>query len=153
MADGPTAILSVDCILMNLFPGGKPSLRLNYVRLIMFTCMPLIIQVVSFSFWACYGRCKRINAVERNDKATATSIIVLFLFYPSIVSILAKSINCTEIEGESRLFDDLEEVCYQGTHLLMVLSVAVPGLIAWAIGIPVYALIKLFTNVDDLRKI
>jgi len=69
------------------------------------------------------------------------------------VSIIAKSINCIEIEETSRLFDDLEEVCYEGTHLLIVLTVSVPGLIAWAAGIPVYALIKLFTNVAALNKI
>ena len=51
--------------------------------------------------------------------------------------------NCIEIEGESRLFDDLEEVCYEGNHLLILLTVSFPGLLAWAIGIPVYALIKL----------
>ena len=42
----------------------------------------------------------------------ATTTIVLFLFYPTIVSILAKSMNCVKIENESRLYDDLEEVCY-----------------------------------------
>ena len=84
---------------MNIFPGGKPTLRLNYVRLIMFTLMPIIIFIVSFSFWIVYGRCKRIHEKERNDKATATAIIVLFLFYPTICAILAKSINCIRIEG------------------------------------------------------
>ena len=112
----------------------------------MFTLMPFIIQIVSSAFWNCYGRCKRVHPQERNDKSTATAIIVLFLFYPTIVSILAKSLNCMVIEGETRLFDDLEEVCYTGTHLLMVLTVSMPGLIGWAAGIPIYALIKLNKN-------
>lgn len=115
--------------------------------------MPFIIQIVSSAFWNCYGRCKRVHPQERNDKSTATAIIVLFLFYPTIVSILAKSLNCMVIEGETRLFDDLEEVCYTGTHLLVVLTVSMPGLIAWAAGIPIYALVKLNKNFAALAKI
>mmetsp|Transcript_45938 Transcript_45938/g.60884 ORF Transcript_45938/g.60884 Transcript_45938/m.60884 type:complete len:113 (+) Transcript_45938:671-1009(+) len=78
--------------------------RLNYIRLIMFTLMPLFIYFFSWLFWAVYGRCKRIHEKERSDKGTATAIIVLFLFYPTIVQIVAKSVNCIEIEGELRLF-------------------------------------------------
>ena len=43
VADGPSSVLSLDCLLMDMFPGGKPTFRLNYVRLIMFSCMPFII--------------------------------------------------------------------------------------------------------------
>lgn len=78
---------------------------------------------------------------------------MLFVFYPTIVSILAKSINCVKIEGVNRLFDDLEEECYTGTHLLMILCVSTPGLIAWAIGIPLYALYKLQSNMAALIAI
>ena len=35
----------------------------------------------------------------------------------------------------------------------MVLTVSVPGLLAWAAGIPIYALVKLFHNVGHLEKI
>ena len=47
----------------------------------------------------------------------------------------------------------MEELCFTGTHLLMVLCVSVPGLVAWAFGIPIYALIKLFRNVAALEEI
>ena len=57
------------------------------------------------------------------------------------------------IEDVSRLFDDLEEVCYQGTHLIILLTVSLPGLIAWVIGIPLYALWKLQSNMVALLKI
>ena len=66
---------------------------------------------------------------------------------------IAKSINCVEIEGKSLLYDDLEEECFAGTHLWIVLTVSLPGFLAWVVGIPVYALYKLFTNIDALRKI
>jgi len=57
------------------------------------------------------------------------------------------------IEEESRLFDDLEEVCFEGTHRLMLIFVSLPGIIAWALGIPAYALRKLVMNVAQLAEI
>ena len=107
-------MLSVDCIIMDFFPDSEPVLRLNYVRLILFTIMPFIIYGISTLFWAIYGRCKRprVPEQEREDKGTATAIIVLFLFYPTIVTIITKSFNCKKIEGTLRLVDDLEEECW-----------------------------------------
>lgn len=61
--------------------------------------------------------------------------------------------NCVNIEGELRLFDDLEELCYTGSHLMIVLTVSLPGLIGWAAGIPIYALIKLNRNMEDLAEL
>lgn len=77
---------------------------------------------------------------------------MLFLFYPTIVAIISKSINCVTIEGETRLYDDLEEVCFQGTHLLIILCVSMPFGLAWAVGIPLYALRKLKTSMEALIK-
>lgn len=78
---------------------------------------------------------------------------MLFLFYPTIVKIVAESVNCIPIEGELRLFNDLEEKCFEGSHLLVLLCVSLPGLIFWAVGIPSYAMWKLFKNVAALEAI
>ena len=74
----------------------------------------------------------------RIDKSKSTVIIVLFLFYPTIVKVLAEGFNCVNIEGESRLFGDLEEKCFEGTHLLIIIFVAIPGFLVLVIGIPFY---------------
>lgn len=47
----------------------------------------------------------------------------------------------------------MEEKCYEGTHLLILLAVSLPGLIFWAAGIPAYAMWKLFKNVAALEAI
>ena len=108
-------VLSFDCLLLDLgFKGGKDSggLRLNYVRLIMYNFLPVIIFCISYLFWYTYGSCKKMDKNSRRDRAFATTVIVLFLFYPTIVSVLAQSLNCRQIDDESRLVRDLEEVCY-----------------------------------------
>ena len=153
IAEIPIRMLSVDCLMMDIFPNEESSLRLNYVRLILFTLMPFIIAIISSLFWCCWGRLKHTHPKIRGDKSTATTIIVLFLFYPSIVSIIAKSVNCIKVEDTYRLFDDLEEECFTGTHLLIFLTVSLPALTAWAAGIPVFAMFKLVTNLKFLAYI
>ena len=90
---------------------------------------------------------------DRIDKTVATAVIVLFLFYPTIVKKMAQSVNCVQIEGVDRLYNDLEEECFTGTHFWVFFFVSLPALLAWAVGIPVFALIMLRRNLDKLKKI
>ena len=87
-------------------------------------------------FWFLKGCCSGLTTEQRIDKTISTIAIIWFLFYPTIVGYLANSINCTDIEGTLRLYDDLEEECYTGKHLQIVYSVALPGLILYAFGMP-----------------
>ena len=48
--------------------------------------------------------------------------------------------------------NDLEEICYVDSHFYMTVIVSVPGLIAWAVGIPIFALIKLRASIDEIKK-
>ena len=71
---------------------------------------------------------------------------------------MAESVNCYDLgaglEDEIRLYNDLEEVCYKGQHIWMVMFVSVPGLILWAFGIPFFALqqlTKFFKGVEDSK--
>lgn len=73
---------------------------------------------------------------QQIDKTISTIAIVWFLFYPTIVSYLAKSINCTKIEDTYRLYDDLEQECFTGRHMSVVYTISIPGLILWAFGVP-----------------
>ena len=53
---------------------------------------------------------------------------------------MAQSINCYDVEGTQRLYNDLEEVCFEGRHLIIFYTVSLPGLILWAFGVPFLAL-------------
>ena len=139
-------------MLKDLAFKSKDSMRLNYVQLIMYALLPPMIFGFSYLFWYGYGCCRKIASKEKRDKAFATSVIVLFLFYPTIVSVIAQSMNCQKIDGVYRLANDLEQVCYEGTHLTMMIFVSVPGLIAWAVGIPIFALLQLNNSMAEIRK-
>ena len=80
------------------------------------------------------------------DRTISTTAIIWFLFYPKIVEEIAMSINCTKIDGVSRLYNDLEEVCFTGLHLKWLFFVSVPGLIIEAFGIPLLGLYMIRRN-------
>ena len=61
--------------------------------------------------------------------------------------------SCLDIDGERRLKYDLQIKCYQGIHTLMSLGVALPALIAWGIGIPMFALYLLFKERKTVESI
>lgn len=112
MAALPERIISVDCLLIDTVFELATPIRLFYTRLISFNLIPFVIVIISVVFWAIKKAINKFSNKERKDKTYSTIIIMLFLFYPTIVSYLAESMNCYELEGVSRLYNDLEEVCW-----------------------------------------
>ncbi len=52
--------------------------------------------------------------------------------------------NCIDIDGESRMKNDLEVVCYKGAHYIWTMFVALPSIVVWGLGIPFFAFILTF---------
>ena len=63
--------------------------------------------------------------------------IVLYWWYPYIVEyIVLEMINCKQLSDSPVLFRDMDEQCYQGTHLLLVILVTVPSIFVYMLLIP-----------------
>ena len=104
---------------------------MNYIRLAMFTLSPIVVIIIANVFWFIRGICKNMDSIERRDKTVSTVSILWFLFYPSIVSNLASSINCKQIEDTNRLYNDLEEECYRGSHFIIMLTLSMSMIRCW----------------------
>ena len=61
--------------------------------------------------------------------------------------------SCININGEKRVKVDLDIVCYEGEHLYWSLGVALPSLIVWGLGIPLFALGLLISHRDSLETL
>ena len=61
--------------------------------------------------------------------------------------------SCIDIDGESRVKNDLEIVCYTGEHSMWSLGVALPSLIVWGLGIPMFALFLLIKERKTLESL
>ena len=80
--------------------------------------------------------------------------IIWFLFYPFIVEVLAGSINCIEIDGFFRLYEHFEQKCYRDSHKFIMIFISIPGLLLWAIGVPLlglYSLRRFLHEIDQSR--
>ena len=51
--------------------------------------------------------------------------------------------SCINVDGDLRLKNDLEVMCYKGEHIFWALGVGVPSIVVWGMGIPLFALILL----------
>jgi hypothetical protein len=54
--------------------------------------------------------------------------------------------NCIKLGDKYYLSTDASIVCYEGSHKLVLLTIVLPSIILWVIGIPLYALISLIKN-------
>ena len=62
--------------------------------------------------------------------------LILYIMYPTLVRFPFELLQCRDINGIKWLMRDLEERCYHGNHLTMVIMVGIPALVLYALGIP-----------------
>ena len=58
-----------------------------------------------------------------------------------------------DVDDTSRVLDDLEVICYSNLHKFFSFAVALPSIIVWGVGIPLFALLLLFRDRNNLEEI
>jgi hypothetical protein len=90
-------------------------------------------------------------------RMVSSVVVMLFLVHPNIVSYTFHDFRCVDIDGESRLLDDLEVKCFDKSHSSITYYVAIPSIIVWGLGIPFFMLIFLLRakskiDIIDIRE-
>ena len=80
-------------------------------------------------------------------------IVLLFMVHPNIVQINFQNFRCLDTDGTERVLEDLEVICFSNVHKFYSFSVAIPSIIIWGIGIPLFALLLLFRDRKNLDEI
>jgi hypothetical protein len=110
---------------------------------------------VGFAFWFIYGACKGTHffakrenpkAKTPKDKFVVTVTVIIFLMYTTMCNQAFSLFSCRRIGKKQYLEADLEEPCYEGQHLAMVLSLGVFQLLVYVIGLPLFVLYFLRRN-------
>ena len=114
--------------------------RLYNMRVIFFGIFPLLALAICLIFWEIKGRVSRLSRQKVRDYTKASVSIVLFFTYPNIVYNLVQSVNCVRVEDTMRLYQDIEQICWEGSHLLVATTVSLPGIVGWALGLPALGL-------------
>ncbi|CDW78175.1 UNKNOWN [Stylonychia lemnae] len=148
-----TQVFSIDCFINSNNDGEQSNSdqkRVFFFKLIIIAVFPLFLTIICFLFWSILNKVRR-GDFQIDNKSTASLVILLFLAHPSIVQYSFYDFKCKNIDGELRLQDDLEVICWNSTHTFFSYFVALPSIVVWGIGIPFFALVILFKFRDDLE--
>jgi hypothetical protein len=121
------------------------SIGVYYEKLIFYGLSPFILTFLSMVYWVIYCRVKK-NYTYFKDCFISTVVVLLFLIHPNISSAMFSAFNCIELDGTYYLRGDVNSECYKGNHLFFIYVVIVPSIVVWIIGIPLFALLCLYTN-------
>ena len=92
------------------------------------------------------------NAIR--DQLICSIIVILWIVHPDICHAVFASFSCiADGNGQSRLFHDLEVVCWEGQHKTFVTFVSIPAMIFWVLGVPGYFMYSLRKNQHLHKKI
>lgn len=86
------------------------------------------------------------------DRIIGTIIILLLLVHPNIVEKMIMYFNCKEVDSNWRQLLDMDKICFKWNHYLWVLTVSVPGLAIWGLGIPLFSTFILSYNRKNLES-
>ncbi|CDW87604.1 UNKNOWN [Stylonychia lemnae] len=114
--------------------------------------LPFLLGYICFQFWLINNFIKkRICSVDR--KFISSLVILLFLVHPIISQYSIFNFKCRDIDGQQRVYDDLEILCWDKSHQFYSYFVALPSILVWGIGLPILALIILIKIRNNLNRV
>jgi CRP-like cAMP-binding protein len=107
--------------------------------------------------WQGVTRCNcylsRKLAKHRNDYVIMSSVLILFLLYPSMVRNATSLLSCRPVDkaetaggGDTLIYvmaSDAETECWTLDHAVLIMMFSIPGLIIYCLGLPVAAIVVL----------
>ena len=143
-------LLNPDCLATTRSPA-----ELFYSKQATYVFAPFAVSVVAFVFWFVKGQCsgewffdKRLKLGDTTikDKCILTIGTVVYFMFPTLCTNAFSIFHCRKVDGTMYLAADMEEPCYVGRHLNMVLLLGVTQLLVFVIGLPVLVLVFLRRN-------
>ena len=149
IATASDQIFSTDCYFLS---NGDTFEDIYYNKLVLTSLLPIIMWVVSFAVWVVI--CITKNTWKYLSREYLTTVIVLFfLVYPNLVKVNFAVFSCTEIVGLGYwLSENLNIKCWDSNHLQHCITVALPSLIVWAVGVPTIVLILITKRRKSLNS-
>jgi len=78
---------------------------------------------------------------------------VFFILHPSIARVYFSQFNCINVGDSSFLREDIATECFQGTHIIHSMVIALPAIVIWVFGVPIVIAIILWKNKKNIFKI
>lgn len=120
-----------------------------------FSILPIIVFIISLIVF----KLLKISCCKNrfNDKILTntfiTTMVFIFLIYPTISSYTFGIFNCISIEGTSYLEKDFDIECWSDDHYYYIFYFTLPVILIWVIGYPLFIIIILSKNKKRLNEI
>lgn len=88
------------------------------------------------------------------DRFISLLITTMWVIYPDLIQLLFNAFTCITLDdGSTRLFRDLEVVCWQDEHENTIKYIGIPFIIFYVVGIPVFFIYQLRKYKDLIKLI
>lgn len=148
--------ISFDCALETPAAGDLGNTDLFYKTQILYFFIPFMGVTAIILFWTGMylfrGYCRRserrtkgVLRVIMRENAIVSCIVLLFFMHPTLTTRTFMMFACQEVDkDEFYLAQDLNIQCYTVEHTLWIMSIGLPAVIIFVIGIPLGAFIVLY---------
>lgn len=105
------------------------SLSVYFLKILCSLAFALMVVVVItiFQFLLAYAR--KINLPTLKIKIMTTLVIAINFFQPWLINFYLQNITCDTFEGQDYLAFNMDQKCWQSTHLIVSLLITIPLLI------------------------
>lgn len=138
-------MMSIECILKQM-----SQQNVYYTNLAVYLAVPGVMMLLCVLFWMCVSW-----KVERAaQKLVATLVLVIFVLHTSITKAMFSIFTCRELlPGEFWLVSNISIRCWDRDHVQGILTLAIPGIIMWVVGLPTLCLIVLIAGKHKLNDV
>jgi len=96
-------------------------------------------------------KAKKKKIFSNKDKAVLSSVVSLYLLYPTTTQQTFSLLSCKQVGDNYWLTEDLEEPCYNGRHLLFFFLLVIPQMLLYIFGLPGISLYFLHRNREKIK--
>lgn len=130
--------ISFGCLMLGAPNLGNIAIN-SYKSTLVFSVFTPIILLVWCLFVLAFRACCKRTWDKLLDEFIGLTVITIWLLYPDVARVIFSSFSCVKNKDSStRLFTDLEIMCWEGEHWNTIKYVSIPCIFIWIIGIPAF---------------
>ena len=150
------SLMNPECMLSQ----GSPAAEFFYAKLTMFAMSPFVVVFLVYLYWQWISYRQGVSLFAKRlvpatttikDKLILTACTVIYLIYPTLCVQAFQVFHCTSVGDHQYLAADLEELCWEGRHLLMVFLLGLTQVLLYVILLPSLVFVLLRRNNVKLR--
>jgi hypothetical protein len=149
-----TSVIYLQCLI-----GANAESGAFFLESLLFLLSPVLIFVViaTLSLPSLLYRIYRVQstswpeAITRSKRlARVAGVLIAFLLHPTLSQKAMQMFDCTELNDEWYVSQQMDEMCWSSTHIMWSILVGIPLVVLYAIGIPLYGFYILYMHRKQL---